>query len=148
MHRLRRIIVRRKQKTIQGLVQRLANEKSSYVHGAHGSFRGAVCVCLRLFSLSPLSPLPSFSSLLSPSLSVCLKKSIWGSARQESSHTRMVWRASNVSSPFLLSFPFPLFLSLRFLLFLSLSPLSSSPRFVFKTRFGEARARKAATWMV
>ena len=60
----------RKIKTIQALVQRLANEQSSYARAALGPFRDAVC--WRLFSLSPLSPLPSFSflSLLSPPLPV------------------------------------------------------------------------------
>jgi hypothetical protein len=74
-------------KTIQAIVQRLANEQSSYARAALGPYRGAVC--WRLFSLSPLSPLPSFSffSLLSSSLRFVLKKPIWGSGRQESNHT-------------------------------------------------------------
>ena len=52
-------------KTIQALVRRLANEQSLYARAALELFKGAVC--WRLFSLSPLSPLPSFSfiSLLS-----------------------------------------------------------------------------------
>ena len=66
----RRRIVLRKQKTIQALVRHLANEQISYARARLGPVRGAVC--WRLFSLSPVSPLPSFSflSLLSPSLSV------------------------------------------------------------------------------
>ena len=55
-------------------MQRLANEQSSYERAALGPFRGAVC--RRLFSLSLLSPLPSFSflSLLSPPLPVLFSK--------------------------------------------------------------------------
>ena len=55
-------------------MQRLANEQSSHARAALGSSRGAVC--WRVFSLSPLSLLPSFSflSLLSPPLSVLFKK--------------------------------------------------------------------------
>ena len=60
-----------KMKTTQALVQRVAYEQSSY---APGPFGGAVC--WRLFSLSPLSPLPSFYFLflLSPPLSVLFSK--------------------------------------------------------------------------
>ena len=87
MPHLRRRIVRGKKKTIRSLVQRLANDQSSYARAALGPFRGPVC--WRLFSLSPLSPLPSFSflSLRSPPFPVLFSKPIWGSARQESSHT-------------------------------------------------------------
>ena len=69
MHRLRRRIVRRK-KPNQALVQHLANEQSLYARA------------WRLFSLSPLSPLPSFPfsppPLLSPPLSVLFSKTDLG----------------------------------------------------------------------
>jgi hypothetical protein len=78
-----------KQKTIQALLQRLANEQSSYARAALGPFREAVCWRFTLLPFSSLS-LPSFSFLflLSSALSpFCFQKPIWGSARQESSHT-------------------------------------------------------------
>ena len=67
-----------KMKTTQALVQRVAYEQSSYARAALGPFRGAVC--WRLFSLSPLSPLPSFSflSLPSPPLPVLFSKTDLG----------------------------------------------------------------------
>ena len=61
-------------KTIQALVRRLANEQSLYARAALELFKGAVC--WRLFSLSPLTPRPSFL-LLTP-LSVLFTKPVWG----------------------------------------------------------------------
>ena len=62
----------------QAVVQRLANEQSSYACVALGPFRGAVC--WRLLSLSPLSPFPSFHFSLSspPPLSVLFSKTNLG----------------------------------------------------------------------
>ena len=64
-----------------------ANSKA-HIHALHSGHSGGA-VCWRLFSLSPLSPIPSFVFSLSPLLlsPFCVQKPIWGSARQESSHT-------------------------------------------------------------
>ena len=99
MHHLRRRTVRRRKKD-PCLVQRLANEQSSYAHAALGHMSKAHMHALHSNQLEGLD--------------------------------------AGASSPFLLSLPLLLFI------FLILSLLSSSFRFVFKTRFGGARARKAA----
>ena len=93
MSRLRRIIVRRK---INDPGPRAAL-RIAHMHTLHSGHSGGA-VCWRLFSLSPLSPLPSFSflSLLSPPLSVLFSKTDFGK-RAPGKQPQMVWRAPRVN---------------------------------------------------
>ena len=88
----------KKIQTIQALAQRLANEQSSYARAALGPFRGDVC--WRLFSLFPLSPLPSFSFLSLAPLSSSLRfvfKNRFGERAARTAATQTAWGASKIN---------------------------------------------------